>query len=312
MQITYKGGASTSFACGGGDASPLLVGFTITHFRKALLAMVFIALFLLPVTVFAANLGLIDAASLQRSLSAWVVLDARPRADWEAGHIPGALSFSWENYTRTDERGVRYRVFPPKELAIVLGRFGIDERTPIVVYGDADKSWGGEGWDIWVLSWLGHNGPIRLLDSGFQAWRGQRLSLVKGAEKKAVKPAEYNISVKPELDISTEELDRTRASVVIVDVRSTLERLRGKIPGSIHINWEDFYSGTDRKPLSPKKLKKLLADNAVNTSRPVVYYCTGGIRSAYAWLVHELSGLPHARNYGGGMEAWQKRANTTH
>jgi thiosulfate/3-mercaptopyruvate sulfurtransferase len=45
----------------------------------------------------------------------------------------------------------------------------------------------------------------------------------------------------------------------------------------------------------------------VNTAKPVVYYCAGGIRSAYTWLVHELAGLPDARNYEGGMAAWQKR-----
>ena len=256
----------------------------------------------------APDLGLIDAASLKGNGSRWVVLDGRPKSEWEAGHIPGAHSFCWENYTRTDARGVEYRVFPPNELAPVLGAFGIDENTPVVVYGDADKSWGGEGWDAWVLSWLGHKGPVRLLNGGIQAWRSQGFPLEKGPEKKAVNKADYRVNLKPELDISTEELDQKKGSLVIVDVRSTLERLKGKIPGSIHISWEDFYGGGDRRPLAPAEVKKLLAGHGVDTSRPVVYYCFGGIRSGYAWLVHQLAGLPTARNYEGGMAAWQKRA----
>jgi thiosulfate/3-mercaptopyruvate sulfurtransferase len=96
-------------------------------------------------SVSAANLGLIEPAVLNGEQAKWVVLDARPKAEWQAGHIPGARSFCWENYTRTDEKGVEYRVLPPQQLAAALADMGIDEKTPVVVYGDADTSWGGEG-----------------------------------------------------------------------------------------------------------------------------------------------------------------------
>jgi thiosulfate/3-mercaptopyruvate sulfurtransferase len=256
----------------------------------------------------ATDLGLIDAATLNRNPSRWVVLDARPKSEWEAGHIPGARSFSWENYTRTDEKGVQYRVFPPEELAIALAGLGIDEKTPVVIYGDADKSWGGEGWDAWVLSWLGHKGPIRLLNGGTHAWRSRDLPLTKGVEKPAIKKSRYQVNLKQQLDISTEELERQKGSLVLIDVRSTLEWLRGRIPGAIHIPWDDFYSGKERRPLTSGELKKLLAGHGVDTTKPIVYYCLGGIRSSYAWLTHELAGLPAARNYEGGMAAWQRRA----
>jgi thiosulfate/3-mercaptopyruvate sulfurtransferase len=257
--------------------------------------------------VSAANLGLIEPVALNGEQAKWVVLDARPKAEWQAGHIPGARSFCWENYTRTDEKGVEYRVLPPQQLATALAEMGIDEKTPVVVYGDADTSWGGEGWDAWVLSWLGHKGQIRLLNGGIQAWRARNLPLAKGTEKPVTKKARYQVTLNPRIDIATEELERRRASLVLVDVRSTLEWLKGRIPGAIRIPWDDFHTGKDRRPLPPAELKKLLARHGVNTAKPVVYYCAGGIRSAYTWLVHELAGLPDARNYEGGMAAWQKR-----
>lgn len=71
------------------------------------------------------------------------MLDARSKAEWEADRIPGARSFSWDDYTRTDEKGVQYSSFPPRELAAALAGPGIDEKTPVVVYGDADKGWCG-------------------------------------------------------------------------------------------------------------------------------------------------------------------------
>lgn len=256
----------------------------------------------------AADLGLIDAAALKGNPAKWVILDARPKADWEAGHIPGALSFSWDNYTRTDEKEVRYSSFPPQELAVALAGLGIDEMSPVVVYGDADKSWGGEGYDVWLFSWLGHKGPVRLLNGGIQAWRSRNLPLAKGAERPSAKKARYQVELKPQFSVSTEDVQKGKNAYTLVDVRSTFEWLKSRIPGAIHIPWEDFYTGRDRHPLPPPELKKLLARHGVDTTKPVVYYCLGGVRSAYAWMTHQLAGLPAARNYKGGWAAWEKRS----
>ncbi|HEX2998182.1 MAG TPA: rhodanese-like domain-containing protein, partial [Anaerolineales bacterium] len=185
---------------------------------------------------------------------------------------------------------------------------GIDEKTPIVVYGDADKSWGSEGYDVWLLSWLGHRGPIRLLNGGIQAWRSQNLPLSKEQEKPFLKKARYRVNLQPQYIVSTEEVQRGKDSFVLVDVRSTLEWIKGRIPGAVHIPWKDFYTGRDNHPLSPEELKKLLARHGVNPSKPVVYYCAAGVRSAYAWMTHQLAGLPGARNYKGSWLAWEKRS----
>jgi thiosulfate/3-mercaptopyruvate sulfurtransferase len=260
------------------------------------------------VTVMAADLGLIDAQTLKNSSSTWVVLDSRPKSDWEAGHIPGAIQFFWDSYTRTDAKGVNYSSIPPQELAAALAGLGIDEKTPVVVYGDADKSWGSEGYTVWLLSWLGHKGPIRLLNGGILSWRAQSFVLNKGPEKPAARKAAYKVDLKPQIIVSTEDIQNNKGAYSLVDTRSTFEWLKGKIPGAIHIPWDDFFTGKDRHPLPAAELKKLLAKHGVDTSKPVVYYCLGGVRSAYVWTAHQLAGLPDAKNYKGSWAAWEKRA----
>ena len=256
--------------------------------------------------IFGAEIGLIEVRELSRATGARVVLDGRPTAQWQAGHLPGAHSFSWENYTRTDEKGVQYKVLPPRELAAALASLGISEKTPVVVYGDADTSWGGEGWLVWLLSWLGHQGEVRILNGGLQAWRAANLPLRTGAEAYRGPRLKYRVALQPQLDISTGELRKVLGKVTLVDTRSTWERLRGGIPGAVAISWEDFYTGKDRHPLPPEELKKLLARHGVDPRKPVVYFCAGGIRSGYAWMVHRLAGLPGGRNYEGGMEEWKR------
>jgi thiosulfate/3-mercaptopyruvate sulfurtransferase len=277
------------------------------HLMEVLLIASVMIIALAPV-VNAADLKLIDAMTLKNNLTKWVILDARPQADWDAGHIPGAIQFSWENYTRTDAQGIKYSSLPPQQLAIALAGLGIDEKTAVVVYGDADKSWGSEGYAAWLLAWLGHKAPLMILNGGVQAWINQSLPLVKKPGKPSAKKALYQVSLQSQYIISTEEIQKQKGSFVLVDVRSNFERFQGKIPGSIHIPWEEFYTGGEHRPLSSVELKKLLVRHGVDTSRPVVYYCLAGVRSAYAWMAHQLAGLPDAKNYKGGWAAWEKRS----
>ena len=253
----------------------------------------------------AGNLSLIEPSALNGELPKYVVLDARPKSEWQAGHITGALSFSWENFTRTDEQGVPFRVLPPQEMASALGAMGIDEKTSIVIYGDADKSWGGEGWAVWTLAWLGHAGSVRILNGGIQAWRNGGLTATSDAPKNREKIA-YLYKLAPRWDISTAEIEQRKSPMVLIDTRSTMEWMLGKIPGAIHIEWTKFYTSPDRRPLDAAAFRQLLKDHGIDTGKPIVYYCRGGVRSGYAWMVHQLAGLPDARNYEGGMEAWWK------
>jgi thiosulfate/3-mercaptopyruvate sulfurtransferase len=261
-----------------------------------------------PVTgnTLASDIGLIDAATLNQSFLSWVILDARPRKEWQAGHIPSARSFSWEEYTRTDEKGIAYRILPPELLAETLGKMGMDENTPVAVYGDADTSWGGEGWTCWALAWLGHNGPIRLVDGGIQAWTENGFSVKIGDEPYTHEPLVYRHNLRSSINITAEKIRNLPSGFQLVDTRSTLEWIKGRIPGAVHISWEKFYTGKTRCPITPTATRALLMQNNVNPDRPVVYYCAGGIRSGYAWMVHHLAGLPEAVNFEGGMAEWEK------
>lgn len=267
---------------------------------------------LLPRTVFAGStpdLGLIEPSELNRNRQAWAVLDARPKAEWQKGHIPGAHSFSWEDYTRTDEKGTPFRLWPPNELGAALARMGIGENTPVVVYGDADKSWGGEGWACWVLSWLGHQGPVRLLTGGIRCWRETGCPISTEPARLVEAPGEYQLRLRPELNIQAAELERSPTGAVLIDTRSTLEWLKGHLPDAVHIPWTDFCTGKDNRPLDPDALGKLLAKHGVDANKPVVYYCAGGVRSGYAWAVHQVCRMPSAKNYAGGMEDWKRRSS---
>ena len=142
---------------------------------------------LMTFTIFYGNAQAFDLGRVTvdkaAGLKGWVILDARPLKNIQDGHLPGALPFCWETYTRTDDHGVKYRTLPPGQLAQALGAMGVSHTDPILVYGDADSSWGGEGWVVWVLALLGHQGPVRFLDGGVNAWQAKGLVLTKKRTK---------------------------------------------------------------------------------------------------------------------------------
>lgn len=234
-----------------------------------------------------------------------VILDARPKRAWEQGHIPYALSFSWEEYTKTDAQKIPYRTPPPDEMAQALGRLGITESTPIVITGDADTSWGGEGWIAWVLTWIGHQGPVFILEGGLAGWK----DLGYTVETKS-RPFAPSIHYTPHPDsspfISVADLRKRPGDFTLIDTRSFIEWIMGHIPSAIHISWKEMVDTESRTPLDPKAMRALLTKKKISIKRPIVYYCTGGIRSGWSWMAHEMAELPPAINLEGGYEAWKR------
>lgn len=253
------------------------------------------------------DLGLMEASRLSREYGEWVILDARPVAEWQRARIPGALSFSWEDHIQAKSLGGDYEWPPPERLASVLGGLGVTELSPVVIYGDSDSSWGGEGWVAWVLSWLGHKGPIRLLDGGIQAWKREGFSVISGDEQVRPEVRPYALNLRHNLNVRAEELDDRGRPWVVVDTRSFMERrLAGRLPHSIHIPWSEFFYGRERRPLDGAQLSQLLGKHGVDPGAAVVFYCTAGVRSAYAWTVFTLAGSRTARSYSGGISDWMR------
>jgi thiosulfate/3-mercaptopyruvate sulfurtransferase len=248
----------------------------------------------------------LEPSQLHKDLREWTVLDTRPRKDYENAHIPGALLFTWEDHVQADSSGSSYRFPTPERLASALGRMGIHETMPLVIYGDADKSWGGEGWGVWVLSWLGHKGPIRLLYGGIQSWQKLGYPVQSMTAQESLPWQHYSVALRNDLNIQAAQLDDKRGSWTVIDTRSSFEWLTGHLPNAIHIPWTEFYTGREHRPLSRDALKQLFAKHGVDPEKPVVFYCTAGVRSSYAWMVHTLSGLPAARNYSAGISDWKE------
>src|SRR5574340_116638 len=64
----------------------------------------------------------------------WVILDARSKAEYEEGHIPGAVNYG-KPAVVVLKHPVDGRVMSVKELEKLFGQIGLDNNKGLIIYG---------------------------------------------------------------------------------------------------------------------------------------------------------------------------------
>jgi thiosulfate/3-mercaptopyruvate sulfurtransferase len=161
----------------------------------------------------------------------------RGRELYLQGHIPGAsfLDVDTDLSSPPGSHG-RHPLPDPAQFASTAARAGVGDGIFVVAYGNmggAERLW-------WLLRHFGHD---RCAVIDFDSWRGP---LVAGAED--VEPAELTIRLRGDDTIESEELERRRGELVVVDARlparwrgerNPIDKRPGRIPGALNAPWND-------------------------------------------------------------------------
>ncbi len=100
-----------------------------------------------------------------------VIIDVRTAANYEFGHLPGAVSMpysAWEPYNRE----TRCQLMPSAaDMTVMLRSLGVNRSTHVVVYDQGntalDATEGGAV--VWIMESMGHEN-VSYLDGGFTKW----------------------------------------------------------------------------------------------------------------------------------------------
>jgi thiosulfate/3-mercaptopyruvate sulfurtransferase len=237
----------------------------------------------------------------------FLILDARPKTEYRAGHIPCALWVghdSWSKTFRDDQSAETW--------SKLIGDMGIDVKTPVVIYDDngtnAARIW-------WILRFWGVK-DARLLNGGWTAWQAS-----KGEASKVdfeIRPKSVKLVPQAERLASKGDILRLLKDKKsqIVDVRSKGEfcgedkkaKRGGAIPSALHLEWKEAIDPKTKRMKPPGELKKLLADAGIDLNRPAVTYCQSGGRAAMMAFTLELMGAKDVRNY---YRSWSEWGNDT-
>jgi thiosulfate/3-mercaptopyruvate sulfurtransferase len=242
-----------------------------------------------------------------------VEVDEKPALYAEA-HIPGAIGFDW----KTDLQDQIKRDFlGPEAFGELFGSRGISNEHTIVLYGDRNNWFA--AYTYWYLKYYGHDNVL-LVNGPREKWiaedRPTSTEIPSYAPTTFIaKPGDSAIRARRE-----EVLDALESDTKLVDVRSPAEfagelispagyeqegaQRAGHIPGAASVPWASAVreDGTFK---AKSELEDLYGGKGVLDGSPIIAYCRIGERSAHTWFVlHELLGRDHVKNYDGSWTEW--------
>ena len=237
------------------------------------------------------------------------VLDSRGQKAWRAGHIASSSPIDWRDYRAGSGREGRL-TDDLEALASALGALGVSTAKPVLVVGGGATGWGEEGRVYWMLDYLGHP-DVRILDGGWPIW--ETAGLPTTTERVSAQPTTFAISPRPATRALLSQLtDASKRDVVFWDTREEREYLGatpyreqrgGHIPGARHLWFRDLMTDAGRLK-NRGELRALLQARGIPLDAEIIAYCTGGVRSGFAYAVLKELGSQQAANYDGSMWEW--------
>lgn len=240
----------------------------------------------------------------------FVILDARGKHKYVAGHIPGAVWVDAIAWNRAQLAAKDDTVWAPR-----IGELGIDQDTPVVIYDDNASKDAARIW--WILRFWGIR-DVRLLNGGWRAWQNSGGKVATDE----VKPRFRKLSLSPvtaRLATKDQVLDvlSTKAAQ-IVDARSREEycgeekaaKRSGAIPGAVHLEWSEVLDQKSQRFKNPEDLAELLRKKGIALDRPAVTYCQSGGRASVMAFALELMGASRVRNYYRSWAEWGNADDT--
>jgi len=238
-----------------------------------------------------------------------------PKADYLAGHLPGAVFFDHDAIADTSS-GLPHTLPAPEVFAAEMEALGVGHDHTIVVYDGPGYLAAPRLW--WMLRMMGASN-VYVLDGGLDGWRNEGRAQEKGAPSPA--PAKFLLDTKPQRVTSFDEMREIVAagSRQIADARSAARfeaaepeprsgMRSGHMPGAKSLPSSSF--AKDGRFKSPEELRALFEEAGIDLSRPVVTTCGSGVTAAIITLALET--LDHADNtlYDGSWSEWGSRDDT--
>jgi thiosulfate/3-mercaptopyruvate sulfurtransferase len=251
--------------------------------------------------------GLVSFDDLQGRLGApgLRLLDARPKADYDQGHIPGAV---WLDPKAAEELASR-PVGLTDEAAweAWIAPLAIGSADEVLVYDANRKKDAARFW--WLLGYLGAE-KVGLIDGGFPLWSSEGRPVTTKVPR--VQPRPFKVSFRSDRHATRADvLEALKGNLArIIDARSRAEhtgeqrlsKRAGRIPGACHLEWADLVD-KDGRFLDESALRARLAKTGIKPGETVITHCQGGGRASVDAFVFERLGYP-ARNYYLGWSDW--------
>ena len=242
-------------------------------------------------------------------------VDYDPTANYNLGHIPGAVLFDWKKDMNDP---VTRDILSKSQLEALLSNVGLDAESTLVLYGDFNNWFA--AFAFWILKYYQVD-KVVLMNGGRKKWLAEDGQVTKDRRsynRTAFKVKGTEESIRTYLDAMKTRLGQKNN--VLVDVRSPAEftgeitappeypnehaQRGGHIPSAVNIPWSQAVK-EDGTFKTVEELRTLYEGKDVTADKDVVTYCRIGERSSFSWFVLKyLLGYPNVQNYDGSWTEW--------
>jgi thiosulfate/3-mercaptopyruvate sulfurtransferase len=228
---------------------------------------------------------------------------------YDKGHIRNAIKLDWKQDLQDPVR----RDFVDRHgFEQLLSERGISNDDTVVLYGGTNNWFA--AYAYWYFRLYGHRN-VKLLDGGRKKWELESRGMVTAVPQRprtSYQASEQDSSLRAMRDEVVDSIGKRN----LVDVRSPDEftgkllapahlpqeqaQRAGHIPTAKNVPWSKA-ANDDGTFKSDDALRALYEGEAgLDFGKDTIAYCRIGERSAHTWFVlHELLGQPHVKNYDG-------------
>ena len=203
-----------------------------------------------------------------------------PAAEYEAGHIPGAVFMDLSDLTDTSN-AVENMLPPAEKFASRMQSLGLGDGSRVVLYDDSPLQSAARAW--WMLTIFGAH-EVAILDGGIAKWKAEGRPLETG--KEALRHRHFTVWKDDKDDAAS-----------------------GHIPGSTNIPHSSFFNA-DGTWKSADEIKTIFTDAGVDLSKPLITTCGSGMTAAVVSFAAAVAGAEKTALYDGSWAEWGADADT--
>ncbi len=231
------------------------------------------------------------------------------RAEYLAGHIPGAVFFDIDAIA--DHSTPLPHMLPDAaQFARDAGALGIGRDDTIVVYDGAGLGGAPRVW--WTFRIFGAR-DVFILDGGLPKWQAEGRPLDAGEIKPA--PRTFEASLDKSVVAGMADVGRALAdhSAQVVDARPA-NRFRGEaaeprpgvrpghMPGALNVPVTELIE--NGRLVAPGKIAERFKAGGVDLDKPIITSCGSGVTAATLWFALDAIGKAPKALYDGSWSEW--------
>jgi thiosulfate/3-mercaptopyruvate sulfurtransferase len=234
------------------------------------------------------------------------------RADYEAGHIPGAGFLDLPGELSRQDAPVHFMMLATDQFAAVMGRHGVGVGARVVLYSRERIMWATRVW--WMLHAMGFD-RAAVLDGGFEKWvaEGRPVS----SEPCSYPPAIF--TPRPRRGLFVDKSAVLQAiddqGVCLINTLSEPDfrgdepsryGRPGHIPRSVNLPWPELTNPESNALISLEEAAKRLDAIGADRADRILCYCGGGISATTGLFLLYRLGYDNLSLYDASMAEWAR------